>query len=239
MTAPNPFGPPPAAPAPPQAPPNPFGQMPAPTMPAQQPAPSAAPPGYMVTSQATMPPQQQYGTPQGFGGQPGADPFGAPAPRAERPRIRDIYGRLLLIIPRRMEYNLPNRARDAKPGDTQDRMTADVIVLDGGTLLYGGAPEKQPPVPHSKSVEVPYKIEGIYISQKGLLSQSRDAITKMQTGQIGMVLGRLDVSPEARPGENAAYILTPFTEHDAGLARAWLAANPVTPFGQPGAGAPR
>lgn len=221
----NPFLTPPPAPAPvapPQAPPaapNPFGAG----VPVQQPAPNAAPPGYMVTSQVTMPPPQPAAS-------PGGDPFGAPAPRADRPTMLCLPGRLLLIIPKRMEYQIPVRNPKPNMPTHQDRLTADVIVLDGGTLWYGGDPQARPPRPHTKTVEVPYRIEGMFISQVGLLSQARDEITKMQQGQIGMLLGRLGYG-EASNGNNAPYLLQPFTEQDAALARQWLAANPVQPFG--------
>jgi hypothetical protein len=204
----NPFAPQAPASAPPAAP-NPFGPGVATAAPAQQYAPAAPAPA-------------------------GGDPFGAPAPRADRPTMLCLPGRLLLVMPKRMEYNVP--VKNPKPGmpAQQDRLTADVIVLDGGTLHYGGDPGARPPRPHTKTAEVPLRIEGMYISQKGLLSQTREAVDKLQSGQPGaMVLGRLGWG-EAKPGENAPYLLMPFTEQDAQVARAWLAANPPTPFTAPG-----
>lgn len=187
------------------------------------PAPAANPFGAGVPTQAAYPSSQG-----------GTDPFGAPAPRADRPTMLCLPGRLLLIIPKRMEYQVP--VKNPKPGmpTHQDRLTADVIVLDGGTLHYGGDPGARPPRPHTKTTEVPLKIEGMYISQAGLLSQARDEIAKMQRGEMGMLLGRLSWG-EAAPGQNAPYLLQKFTPEEAAVARAWLAANPITPFSAAGA----
>jgi hypothetical protein len=137
-----------------------------------------------------------------------------------------MYGRLLLILPRKLEEGLPNRLGPA--GSTQDRMTADVIVLDGGPIAYGGAPEKVPPRPHDKSATVPHKNPRMFISSVGLISQCRDALAKkVTTGQPGMVLGRLAVG-EAKGDQAPPYLLTPPTEQDKQVARQYLAT--VDPF---------
>lgn len=156
----------------------------------------------------------------------GADPFDAPAPQQARgPRVRDMYGRLLLVIPHKLEEGIPNRLQ---PGTTQDRLTADVIVLDGGAIPYGGRPEATPPVPHSKTAPVPLKVDRMYVSQRGLISQCREALTKRLHGQPGMVLGRLTVGESKEAGQNAPYLLSPPTDADKQVARQYLAN--VDPF---------
>ena len=156
----------------------------------------------------------------------GGDPFDAPAPQAARgPRVRDMYGRLLLIIPHKLEEGVPNKM-DA--GKLQDRMTADVVILDGGPIAFGGAPEKVPPRPHTQQANVPLKNTRQYISSVGLISQCRDALAKkVRTGQPGMVLGRLNVG-EAKGDQAPPYLLTPATDADKAIARAYLAT--VDPF---------
>jgi hypothetical protein len=155
----------------------------------------------------------------------GDDPFSGPAPQQARgPRLRDLYGRLLLIIPFKVE-TVPNRL--AKDGSTQDRMTADVIVLDGGTIHFGGAPEKIPAVPHTKVAEPPHKSDRMFVSSVGLISQCREALAKRAQGQPGMVLGRLAVG-EAKGDQAPPYLLTPPTDADKVLARQYLAK--VDPF---------
>ena len=149
------------------------------------------------------------------------DPFDAPAPQRPRgPRLQEMYGRLLLIIPHRLEEGVPNRL--GKAGDTQDRMTADVIVLDGGPISYGGKPEKLPPIPHDKVGTVPYRQEKMFISAVGLISQCREALAKKVTqGRPGMVLGRL-MTGQATGDQNAPYLLVPATDADRAIGRAYL-----------------
>lgn len=156
----------------------------------------------------------------------GQDPFSGPAPQQPRgPRVRDMYGRLLLVIPHKLE-DVPNRLQ---PGTTQERMTADVIVLDGGPIAFGGRPEATPPVPHDKTAVIPHKIAKMFLSQRGLISQCREALAKkLTTGQPGMVLGRLAVGESREVGQNAPYLLTPPTDADKQAARAYLAT--VDPF---------
>lgn len=157
----------------------------------------------------------------------GDDPFDAPAPQRPRgPRLQEMYGRLLLIIPHKLEENVPNRL--GKAGDTQDRLTADVVILDGGPINYGGTPEKVPPVPHDKVAQVPHRNEKMFISAVGLISQCREALSKKVTqGRPGMVLGRLTVG-QATGNQNPPYLLTPATEADKAIGRAYLAN--VDPF---------
>jgi hypothetical protein len=136
-----------------------------------------------------------------------------------------MYGRLLLVLPHKLEEGLPNRLQ---PGTTQDRMTADVVVLDGGTLAYGGRPEATPPVPHNKQAAVPLKVERLYLSQRGLISQCREALARRLQGQPGMVLGRLTTGEAKEAGQNAPFLLSPPTDEDKRVARAYLAN--VDPF---------
>lgn len=157
---------------------------------------------------------------------PGEDPFSAPAPQQPRgPRLRDLYGRLLLVVPVKLEQGVPNRLQ---AGTVQDRMTADVIVLDGGPISYGGRPEATPPVPHDKTAQLPHKTPGMFISSSGLISQCREALAKRQQGQPGMVLGRLGVGQVKEQGQSAPWLLSVPTEQDKALARQYLAQ--VDPF---------
>ncbi len=156
----------------------------------------------------------------------GGDPFAGPAPQQPRgPRLRDLYGRLLLIVPQKLETGLPNRLQ---PGTTQDRMTAHVTVLDGGPISFGGRPEATPPVPHDKTAPLPHTTPGMYISSAGLISQCRDALAKRAQGQPGMVVGRLGVGDAKEAGQNGAGLVSVPTEQDKVLARQYLAS--VDPF---------
>lgn len=185
-------------------------------------APAAAPPAPAFVAPATAP--AAPATPAYMPA--GEDPFAGPAPQQPRgPRLRDSYGRLLLLIPHKVEEGVPNRLQ---PGTTQDRMTADVIVLDGGDIHYGGKPEATPPVPHNKVSAVPLKTDRMYISSVGLISQCREALAKRRAGQPGMVLGRLTTGEQKEAGGNPPWLLTVPTEQDKAIARQYLAT--VDPF---------
>lgn len=179
------------------------------------------PAGGTATATVAPPPVTPTTAPTG-----GEDPFSGPAPQQARgPRLRDIYGRLLLLVPHKLEQGVPNRLQ---AGTTQDRMTVDVIVLDGGPVQYGGKPEATPPVAHDKTAQVPHKTAGMYVSSAGLISQCRDALARRAQGQPGMVLGRLGVGNAKEPGQNAPWLLTPPTDQDKAIARQYLAG--VDPF---------
>lgn len=214
---------------------NPFAQS-APTQAAPPPAPAGNPfanPGQptVVTppAQGGAPIHTPAQAPVGYTPPAGGDPFGQPAPRAERPRPTDLYGRLLLIIPKRLEEGVTSATLKNTDGSAQvqDRLTADVIVLDvsdTNPLDYGGSPEKMPPTPHTKRATAPTRFVDMYLSGKGLISQSRDALAKRRRNEPGMVLGRL--TKEA--GQNKPWLLAPYTEQDAALARQYL--STVNPF---------
>lgn len=154
------------------------------------------------------------------------DAFGDPAARLPKaPRMRDLYGRLLLIIPSKLETGIESTVN---PGKFQDRMTADVIVLDGGTIHYGGKPEAVPAVAHMLTAEVPLCSRGQWLSFSGIISQCREALAKRAQGQPGMVLGRLSAGVASKPGSNPPWLLTPPSEADKAIARAYLAS--VDPF---------
>jgi hypothetical protein len=159
------------------------------------------------------------------------DPFDAPAPQMARgPRLREMYGRLVLIIPRKIETGLVSSRFKNPDGSpvVNDRMTADVVILDGGTIAYGGRPEAVPPVPHDKTAETPHKTAAMFISSAGLISQCREALAKIVSqGRPGMVLGRLTKGEGGQGGE-PPWILTPATDADKAIGRTYLAT--VDPF---------
>lgn len=198
---------------------NPFALDNEPQAPAQ-PAPS--PPASVNAPAPQTPPPPP-------GAESNEDPFAGPAPQRPRaPRLRDLYGRLVLVIPHKLEKGIRSQFND-KDGNPQfqDRLTMDLVVLDGGEIHYGGSPESIPPTPHDKTATVPAKFDRVFDSHAGIISQCRDALAKRQAGKPGMVLGRLTTG-EKKGGNNAPFILQPFTEADAAIARQYLAT--VDPF---------
>jgi len=201
---------------------NPFQAQPqAPAQPAPQ--PSAPAPNPFETA-APAAPAQSANT--------NTDPFDAPAPpKARAPRMRDLYGRLVVLIPKRLEEGVRSNFRDNNGQPVlQDRLTTDIVVLDGGTLHYGGRPEETPPVPHTEVADVPVRFEDVYNSNKAIISQCREALRKRLAGQgNGMVLGRIGKG-EAKGGNNAPWILLEPTEADRQLARQWWATQAQAQF---------
>jgi len=158
----------------------------------------------------------------------GGDPFGDPAPQAPRgPRLQEMAGRLILITPKLTERVLSSDPKRAGEYDT--RMTADVVILDGGPCAYGGKPEGRPPTQHDKTAQIPHRNRDMFISAVGIVSQSREALEKRQRGEAGMVLGRLGYGEQKRADYSAPWLLSVPTDADRALARAYLAT--VDPFG--------
>jgi hypothetical protein len=158
---------------------------------------------------------------------PADDPFANsdPAPQAPRsPRFRELYGRLIILVPKKLETGLVSgkfKNNDGSPV-TQDRMTADLIVLDGGTIHYGGRPEDIPSVPHDKVAEPPCKWSDVFISYAGIISQCRVKLSERAQGKTGMVIGRLGKGEDSGKG-NAPWLLYPANDEDKGKGRVYLA----------------
>ncbi len=146
------------------------------------------------------------------------DTFGAPS-RGAYPSLDELEGRLLLITPSKVQ-TVPGY----KNVGTQERITADVAVLDGDN---------------------PETHDDMYLSQRGLVPMLKKCL---KPGNKPQVLGRLERTPtsdyaakaEAAGGFGALmaewakkggkgdkpqffWNLVEFTPEDAALARAYLA----------------
>lgn len=194
---------------------------------AQQQAAQVAPVPPVATPAALAAQFVQPPMPAGTPASGGTDPFDDPAPqRPKGPRLEEMYGRLLLIMPKGMDKG---RGKDSEGKPTEyDRMTADVVILDGGPIAFGGDPNGRPPVPHNQVAQLPHRNAAMFISSGGLISQSRDAWAKRQRGEPGMVIGRLGVGEKKDPRFQAPWILEKATDADKALARAYLAT--IDPF---------
>jgi hypothetical protein len=232
----NPFGAP--APAQQQAPAaNPFG---APAAPQQQ-AP-AAPQAYAPQQQyAPQAPAQQAYAPAAAQQQTAAPALGpvggAAAPlvgEGRGPKLPDMYGRLLLVMPQRLE-NVPRRpehitAEQRAAGNVnQDKMTATIVILDAGRvgdyspIWFGGNPHALGGTPHTESAALPYVRKGMWLNQSRLISQARDYLPggahAGPNGAPGMVCGRL---VKTGPGANDPWYLTTPTDEEVALANAYV-----------------
>lgn len=131
------------------------------------------------------------------------NPFHAPAPvGGVRPRVRDLAGRMVAFVPTALALNLPG----IKAGTFQDRITADVVVFDGGVLEFGGKPEKG--IPHTLVISTPCEFTGMYLSQVNMVSALRGSVN------AGVVLGRIVQGQTAVAGNNPPWNLVPIEPSD-------------------------
>lgn len=197
--------------------------------------------GVPVPGQAGYPPQQYQPVPQhvpGGWGQPQppqqyapsapAAPQGNPAagladptppPTAgQSPRIQDLgVGRLILIYPKSVE-KVPSTFKGDPPGTMKDRMTADLVVLDGAPFVYGGSEIAQRA--HDKQCDAPARFSNVWINQIALISACADVLAEVKQGKPGMVLGRLDRGQPS--GGQPPWILKKATPEDRAIAIAYL-----------------
>lgn len=164
-----------------------------------QPQPMAAPqnPYQQPVAQPMQPqyaPQTQYsGQPSGSGlvAQPGQFvPIGAPPADASgnMPKLSDLTGRLILFLPERLERGVPSQFKndDGSPR-SQDRLTATLVVLDGGPVVWGG----QTPAKPRQQEQIPYVAKAFWISQSKIISQLDAALQLRLSGGAGLAIGRL------------------------------------------------
>jgi hypothetical protein len=243
--APNPFAQQQAAPAAPAAP-NPYAQQQAPAAPQAYapPAPSYAPQGYAPQGYASQAPAaapvQAYAPPAPATAPQAAPPVldpgrlasaGAPVVGEGRgAKLPDMYGRLVVFFPLSIARVPRNpqfiTAEQRASGNTdQDRLTATVVVLDGGRLgdmtpiAFGGAPHALPPTPHTDSAPLPYVRKAMWINQSRLISQLRDSLPAGPGQAPGMVAGRL---AKAGPQNNDPWYLIGATAEEIDLVTTYL-----------------
>lgn len=207
----------PAAPPPP--PYSPYGQQP-------QQAPQYAPPAPQPA------PQQQYTAPAALGQATAPPP--PPPSGGKGANVADMYGRLVIIFPHVVQ-NVAKRAdfvtdeQRARGEVTQDRMTATVVVLDGGDvsnmapIAFGGNPHVLGGRPHDQSAPLPYVRKGMWINQSKVIAQVSDYMPGRAmagpNGSPGAAVGRL---AKEGPEQNAAWYLTTPSEAELHLANAYL-----------------
>lgn len=133
------------------------------------------------------------------------DPFAAPsAIPSTYPKPTDLKGHLVLISPVKLE-SVPNT--QGKPGDMQDRVTADVKVVDGELANFPGQTE----------------FTGVYFSGSRVVPALVPSIQAR-----GMVLARFETrDPSAKAGKGNPWGLQDPTEADKQTARDYLAGRTV------------
>lgn len=99
------------------------------------------------------------------------DPFAAPAAiPSSFPTIASFRGRLVLIKPLKQE-TVPNNL--GAPGSTQERVTADITVVDG----LGPVPQMKgnPPTPTGQMFDGP-EYRGVYVQSEVIVKQLAEAL---------------------------------------------------------------
>lgn len=149
------------------------------------------------------------------------------------PRVADMRNRAVLIQPLKIDRNVPG----VQPGTTQDRITANVFVLDGGPLEFGGKPEKF--VPHTMVTACPSLHEGVYISQTNMVKALLGSLPSTQRPQGGICMGRIVQGQASKAEHNPPWNLAevPAADPARGIAQqvlqAWITGAFVNPEPQP------
>lgn len=142
------------------------------------------------------------------------DPFAEPLDIAsEFPTASSFRGRLVLIQPTKVEWDLPKRD---KPNETENKVTATVTVVDG----LGDVQLCPSQIPSGVFIEGPV-YTGVWFSQKRVV----EGLVNVRTRQpLPLVLGRLETFKPGKPAKegNPWGIIKP-TEADKQMARDFLA----------------
>lgn len=155
------------------------------------------------------------------------DPFMDPAtPPSAFPTLASLRGRLVLVKPTKQE-TVPNNL--GQPGSTQQRVTADVTVVDG----RGPVPVVKQGSPTGQTLEGP-EFRGMWIQGEFITTQLAEAL---RSG--GMVLGTVN-TPKTNmpPGKGNAWGLTRATDADKQTARDFLAGRTIGATQEPAQVAP-
>jgi len=139
--------------------------------------------------------------------------FGKPAeptPGGDFVRLDDLHDRLLLIQPKKID-TVPSKQLDddGNPKPPYERITADVVVLDGRPKIGG------------RSVELPYVVRDMWLSGGQLVGQIRDYVGNPETPYA---LGRLGRG-EPNSFGTAPRILEAYDDDDAQIAVKYLEAQ--------------
>lgn len=127
---------------------------------------------------------------------------------ATRPAVRDFADRVVVIRPTRFEKDVPG----VEAGKLQDRITADVLVLDGGPMEFGGNVRRGKP--QTMVVETPFLVKSMYISNTNMVQAVQAQVGK------GVVLGRVVEGKASNPAHNNPFNLNEVPQDDPKYAAA-------------------
>lgn len=149
-------------------------------------------------------------------------------------KLADMYGRLVVVFPLSLQ-RVPKNAKFVTDADRQsgnleqDRMTATVVVLDGGAvgnmqpLAWGGNPHALGGSPHTESSPLPYVRKGMWLNQSQVIGQLSPYLPGRErggpNGAPGAVVGRI---VKTGPQQNDPWFITTPTEEELHLANQYL-----------------
>lgn len=148
----------------------------------------------------------------------GDDPFSDPGSASTFPAMKQLRGRTLIIRPTKLETGLPNTLQ---PGTTYDRMTADVIVLDGEPI-EGRLDDDDNLTPFDEPLVAPFKLESMYISGAKLITECKGKLPRGEQ-PAGLVIGELTKLPPQKAGRKGAWSLKTATDEQKALGKQYLA----------------
>lgn len=125
------------------------------------------------------------------------------------PSVSELAGRLVVLLPYRIDENAPNAY--ARPGEpnTRPELTADVFVLDGGPLTFGAAPKASPPrLQPTHQVQVPAEFTQRKFGQPNIVDSCRAAIGR------GVVIGIITQGVPKDPRNNPPWNLQKLADDD-------------------------
>lgn len=151
------------------------------------------------------------------------DPFSDPGSASGYPSLKQLKGRVVIIVPKVLQRGLPNTLN---PGQTRDRLTADVHVLTGDDLT-SRIDDDDNETPFDEPMVVPFKCEDMYLSGAKLINETK---AKLPQGEkpAGMVIGVLTKLPPLKAGQKGAWSLAQATPEQKAIGRKYLAN--VDPF---------
>lgn len=125
------------------------------------------------------------------------------------PSVSELAGRLVVLLPHRIDENAPNPY--ARPGEpnTKPELHADIMILDGGPLVFGAAPKASPPRPNpTHQVAIPAEFTLRRFQHPNIVDSCRAAIGR------GVVIGVIAQGVPKDPKNNPPWNLQKLADDD-------------------------
>lgn len=137
---------------------------------------------------------------------PAANPFADPSLGGAGGglKIRDLEGRTVVMIPTAYDPTAKGIPTRDNPNPTQEQITADVFVLDGGPVRYGS--NLQQGTPDLYEVATPYYATGVLVSNVNIVRALKPHVGG------GIVLGRIERGITKQQGNSRPWNLSPLTD---------------------------